>query len=103
MALDKMYIITYNLLMIKTLPITKARDNFPDIVDRADRLLDEYVITVNGEPKAVLMSVHELESLKETLEIISNPKLMKNLREADNDVEKKNYIPWEDAKKELNL
>ena len=89
--------------MIKTLPITKARDNFPDIIDRADRLLDEYIITVNGEPKAVIMSVQELASLKETLDILSNKALMKSLAEADKDTKKKKYVDWEVAKKQLDL
>jgi len=89
--------------MIKTLPITKARDNFPDIIDRADRLLDEYIITVNGEPKAVIMSVQELASLKETLDILSNKALMKTLAEADKDTKKKKYVDWEVAKKQLDL
>ena len=89
--------------MIKTLPITKARDNFPDIINRADRLLDEYIITVNGEPKAVIMSVQELASLKETLDILSNKALMKSLAEADKDTKKKKYVDWEVAKKQLDL
>lgn len=87
--------------MTKTLPITKARENFTDLVDRAGRLLEECVITVNGEPKAILMSVQELDSLKETLDILSNPKLMKELNEAEEEATRGEVIAWEDFKKEM--
>ncbi|MBI4029039.1 MAG: type II toxin-antitoxin system Phd/YefM family antitoxin [Candidatus Blackburnbacteria bacterium] len=86
--------------MIKTLPITKARENFTDLVDRAARLRNEYTITVNGEPKAVLLSVDEYESLKETLEILSSSKLMRDIREAEAQVKRGDVVDWEDFKKE---
>jgi antitoxin YefM len=38
------------------------------------------VITRNGKPIAVILSTAELESLKETLEIQSDPEFMKEIR-----------------------
>ena len=89
--------------MVKTLPITKARKDLPTLVDRANRLLDEYVITVNGEPAAILISTTEYESLKETTEIMSDPKLMKAIKQGEKEIEEGKGIPWEEAKKELGL
>lgn len=89
--------------MIKTLPITKARDELTILVDRADRLLDEYIITVNGEPKAVLMSAQEYESWKETTEIMADPELMKAIKEGEEDIKKGNFITLEELKKELEI
>lgn len=87
--------------MIKTLSITEVRNNLPRFVDNAKKKLDEYVITVNGSPVAVLMSIDELDSLKETLEIMSNKKLMRSIRQAEKDVAEGNVHDWEDVKKEF--
>ncbi len=89
--------------MIKTLPITKAREELTTLVDKASKLLDEYIITVNGSPAAVLMSAEEYESWKETMEIMSDQKLMKEIKQADEDFKKGNYITFEQLKKELKI
>lgn len=89
--------------MTKTLPITEARANLTTLVNRANKRLDEYVITVNGKPAAVLMSVDEYESWKETNEILADKRLMKDLKEAEEDVRKGRVHDWEDVKKDLGI
>lgn len=89
------------MLMTKILPITKAREDLTNLVDRADKLSNEYVITVNGKPKAVLMSFQELDSLRETLDILSNPKLVADIKEAEEQIERGETVGWNELKKEL--
>jgi len=89
--------------MIKTLPITKARSELTTLVDNAHKRLDEYTITVNGEPAAVLMSFDEYESWKETLEIMSDQKLMKAIKEGEKDLKEGKFITLEELEKELGL
>lgn len=89
--------------MVKTLSITKARNELPRLVDNAQRRLDEYVITVNGSPAAIIISVDEYESLKETLEIMSDKKLMKAIRQGEKELAEGKTIPLEDVEKELGL
>lgn len=89
--------------MTKTLPVTEARKNLTTLVDRAKRLLDEYIITVNGKPAAVLMSAAEFESWRETNEILADKKLMKAIKEGEDDIKKGHYITFEQLKKELKL
>ena len=74
--------------MTQTLPITKARQELTTLVENARKRLDEYVITVNGLPAAVIISAAEYESWKETLEIMSDPALMAAIREGEEDVRK---------------
>ena len=62
--------------MTKTISITKAREQFATLVEKADKKLEEFVITVNGSPSAVIISAAEYESWKETNEILSNQKLI---------------------------
>lgn len=89
--------------MLKTLPITKAREELTKLVENASKRLDEYVITVNGSPTAVLMSVAEYESWKETVDILSNPPLVKAIKEGEKEIAQGKGIPWEKVKKELAL
>jgi antitoxin YefM len=87
--------------MTKTLSITKAREDLTTLVENANRRLDEYVITVNGMPSAVLISAAEYESWKETNDIMSDPKLLKAIRHGEKEIREGKGIPWEDVKKEL--
>lgn len=89
--------------MTKTLPITKAREELTTLVENANKRLDEYIITVNGSPAAVLMSVAEYESWKETTEILSDPTLVKAIAEGEKDIKKGKVYDWEKVKKELHL
>ena len=89
--------------MTHTLPITKAREELPSLVDRAKRKLDQYIITVNGSPAAVLISAEEYESWKETNEIMSDPSLMAAIREGEKELRQGKGIPWEKVKKDMGL
>ncbi len=89
--------------MTHLIPISTVRAKLPDLVDKVNRKLDRVTITVNGKPKAVLVSAEELESLEETLEILSNPKLMKDIRKAEKEIDEGKGIPWEEVQRELGL
>ena len=89
--------------MTKTLPITRAREDLTSLVENVSRKLDEYIITVNGSPAAVLISAAEYESWKETIEILSDKKLMRSIKEGEEDFKKGNFVTFEQLKKELKL
>ena len=89
--------------MIKTLPITEARKNLTKLVDRSGRLMEKYIITVNGKPESVLMSHEEYEGWIETMDILSEPGALKEIKQAEKEIEEGKGIPWEDVKKDLNL
>ena len=88
--------------MIKTLPITEARRNLTALVDKAKNRLDEYIITVNGYPAAVLMSAEEYESWKQTNEILADSEMMQSIKEGEEDFEKGDYITLDQLKKTFN-
>ncbi len=69
--------------MSDTLPLATVKDRFSELVDRVNREHDRVVVTRNGVPAVVLVSVEELESLEETLEIMSDPEAMATIREAE--------------------
>ncbi len=89
--------------MTHTLPITKAREELTSLVENANKKLEEYIITVNGAPAAVLISAAEYESWKETNDIMSDPTLVKAIKQGEKEIDEGRGIPWEDVKKELDL
>lgn len=89
--------------MTQTLPITKAREDLTTLVQNAKNKLDEYIITVNGTPAAVLISAVEYESWKETNEIMSDPILLAAIKEGEQELREGKGIPWEKVKTELDL
>src|SRR3972149_12187666 len=89
--------------MIKILPITKAREELPKIVNQAKRLFRKYVITVNGVPQAVLMSHEEHESLMETLDILSEPGALDEIKKSERELKQGKYVTLEELKDELGI
>ncbi len=84
--------------MTYTLPITKT------MLEKAKKKTGGIIITVDGSPSAVLMSMEdyrEYESLKETEEILADPQLMKDIHEAEEDIKAGRVYDWGEVKKEL--
>lgn len=66
--------------------LADVKNRLSEFVDRIERAHGRVIITKHGHPSAVIMSLEDLESLEETLAILSNPRLMKEVREAEADV-----------------
>ena len=64
----------------KIIPVTALRPQLLQCVTRANRLGQEYIVTKNGKPSAVIMGFEEWESWKETVEIMSDPKLLRRIK-----------------------
>ena len=80
-----------------TLSITEARNKFLDIVREAKNVLERVIITKNGKPEAVLISYEEYEGWLETLEIMKDPQLVKELKEARKEAESGKLLTWEEV------
>lgn len=89
--------------MTKILPVDAAKTNFTDLVENIQKMGGEYVITIKGKPVARLISNEEYESLKETLEILSDPKKVKAIKDGEEDFAKGRFISLEQFEKELGL
>lgn len=66
--------------MPKILPVTKLKPQLLRIVTMAEKTGQEYIITKNGKPAAIIMSYDDWESWKETMEILADQKLMASIR-----------------------
>jgi antitoxin YefM len=70
----------------KHVPLAEVKNRLSEVVDRLEREHGRVVITRHGHPAAVMLSLEDLESLEETLAVLSDPELMAAIREADADV-----------------
>jgi antitoxin YefM len=67
-------------------PLAEVKNRLSEVVDRLEREHGRVVITRHGHPAAVMLSLEDLESLEETLAVLSDPELMAAVREADAEV-----------------
>ena len=68
--------------MAKILPISEVKARLPELVTGVVEREEEVVVTRNGKPAAVLVSYAEYERLKETLDVLSDPDLMRQVQES---------------------
>lgn len=91
-----MYKVLYNLNMSNFVAISDARANLPKLIDNVAKNLERVFITVNGQPKAVVMSAEELESIEETAEILAIPGARESIKRGMRDAKKGRGTPLED-------
>ena len=63
--------------------LREVRDHFSDVVDRVQREHDRVTVTRNGKAAAVILSTEDLQQLEETLDVLSDPQALADIREAD--------------------
>ncbi len=90
------------MIALKTLAFSEARKDLSKIVDEVSSNHEHVVITKQGRPKAVVMSTDEFEGWQETLDILSDPKAMRAIREGMRDIEAGRVHRWEDVKARLH-
>jgi antitoxin YefM len=89
------------ILVMETLPLAEVKAKLSELVDRVERQQDRIVVTRRGKPAAVLVSPDDLESLEETLAILSDPELLAQIREGLADIERGNTVPFSEIEEEF--
>jgi antitoxin YefM len=69
--------------MPKILPISEVKARLPELVARVQDREEEFIVTRNGRAAAVLLNVEEYERLKATIEVLSDPELMDQIRKSE--------------------
>lgn len=83
--------------MMDHVPLAQVKNQLSQVVERVEREHGRVVITKHGRPAAVLISIEDLESLEETLAVMSDPQLMASIREADADPDGGEVLTKEEA------
>ncbi len=83
-----------------TISITEARKRLFQIAKEVQIPGRSYTLTEKGKPKAVIISFEEFDSLKETIDVLTEcPDLKKNIDQVERDIksgEYKNYPTLEE-------
>jgi antitoxin YefM len=64
------------------MPLADVKNRLSEVVDRLEREHGRVVITKHGHPAAVVISVEDLESLEETLDIMNSADLLADIRDS---------------------
>ncbi len=67
-------------------PLAEVKANLSRYVDEVVTTHERVVITRNGRPAAVLMSVEDVEAMEETLAILATPGALEEIRQAEQDI-----------------
>lgn len=89
------------ILVMETLPLSYVKAHLSEIADRVEGQHDRVVVTRNGHPAAVLVSPEDLESLEETLAVLSDPALMRRLREGEEAIASGDTVTLEQLQADL--
>lgn len=68
--------------MRKILPISEVKARLPELVTGVEKREDSVVVTRNGRAAAVLVSHAEYQRIQETLDVLSDPSVMAQIRES---------------------
>jgi antitoxin YefM len=82
-----------------SLTVSQAKSHLPELIRKADRGYQAFIITRNGLPKAVLMSYDELEGLLETIDISRDKRLVKSLKKSLKEADSGKVIAFSKIKK----
>ena len=83
-------------LVADTLPFSEVKAHLSEMADRVESQHDRILVTRNGRPSFVLMSPEELESIEETLDIMSDGELVESLRRSLQEAAEGKHLPLPD-------
>ena len=86
------------MVMPDTLPLAEIKAHLSEIVDRVENEHDRVVLTRNGRAAAVIMSPEDLEALEDTLELLSDPKALKEVDRARQEVARGKVVTAEELR-----
>ena len=72
--------------VMTTIPLADAKAHLSAVLDGVRDTHERVVITRNGRPEAVIMSVSDLESLEETLDLLSTPGAVDEINAAEAEI-----------------
>ncbi len=78
--------------MATTTSLADAKNRLSEIVHSAMTTHERVTITKNGRPAVVVISVEDLESLEETLDVLSNPSLMVAMAEGERALDRGDFV-----------
>ncbi|OBG16659.1 prevent-host-death protein [Mycolicibacterium celeriflavum] len=70
-------------MYMSTLPLAEVRANLSKLIEQAVRTHERIEVTRQGRRAAVILSAEDFDSIMETLAILSDQQLLRELRDAE--------------------
>ena len=80
------------------MPMAQARDHLAEVVESVQKTHDRVTLTRHGQPAAVIIAAADLDSILETLDILSTPGALEAIREGQADAAAGRYVTMEDMR-----
>jgi antitoxin YefM len=85
--------------VMTTIPLADAKARLSAVLDEVRDTHDRVVITRNGRPEAVIISVSDLEALEETLDLLSTRGALDEIRAAEAEIARGEAIGAEELRR----
>jgi len=72
--------------MTSSLPLAEVKAHLSELVNRVNSQHERVTVTVHGRPSAVLLALDDLESLEETIAVLSDSDALRRLSEAEAEI-----------------
>lgn len=69
--------------MTSSMSLAEAKAHLSEVIGRVGRQHERVTVTVHGVPSAVLLAPDDLESLEETIAILSDQQVVQRLAQSD--------------------
>ncbi len=86
--------------MSETLPLATVKSRLSEMVDRVEHTQDRIILTRHGRTAAVLISPDELQSLEDTLELLSDSEAVASLAESRAAYQDGDYVTGDELRDE---
>jgi prevent-host-death family protein len=71
---------------MSTLPLAEVKSHLSELVSRVAGQHERVTVTVHGRPSAVLLAVEDLEALEETITVLSDQDVLRQLASSENEL-----------------
>ena len=85
------------------IPLADVKARLSAVLDEVRDTHDRVVITRNGRPEAVIISVSDLEALEDTLDLLSTPGAMDEIRAAEAEIVRGEAIGADELRRQMAL
>ncbi len=89
------------IMVMATIPLADAKARLSAVLDEVRDTHERVVITRNGRPEAVIIAVSDLEALEETLDLLSTPGAVEQIRRAEADIAAGQAIDADELRRQL--
>ena|ERR1700722_15320645 len=83
------------------LPLNDVKTRFSAIADEVAATHDRVIVTRNGRPHVMVISVDDFESLQMTRELVAEPDVVRDILAADREISEGHYHTLEELKAAL--